>query len=123
MWEVLEYDIFENVIVNPDAPREKWIVEKVGEEDEDEEGEEGSSSTGKKKKKEKADDKPPLLKRIVKKLPQIFDQPHRLSTIAEVEEEARRLSTIVEAQGEEEEGSKGKGKRTWFYVGDLPIGP
>ena len=118
MWEVLEYDVFRNAILNPNEPREEWIVETLGEEEEEEEEEEEWSLSKEKKKKEKADDKPPLLRRIVKKLPQIFDQPHRLSTIAEVEEEVRRLSKIAEVQGEEGEGS-------WWvpYVKEMPVGP
>ena len=76
MWEACEYDIFENVITNPSEPREEWIVEKV----------KGDSE-------KKRDDELPILKRIYERLPLISEGPHRLSTIAEVEEEVRRLST------------------------------
>ena len=82
MWQACEYDIYENVIVNPTAPHKEWRVEKVG----------GSSE----KKRDDVHDVQRTLKKAYETLPHISAQPHRLSTIEEVEEEARRLSTLIE---------------------------
>lgn len=79
MWQACEYDIFENVIVNPSEPREKWIVESIG----------GNSE-------KKRDDVQPILIRPDERLSHLSEQPHRLSTVEEVEEEVHRLSTICE---------------------------
>ena len=76
MWQACEYDISENVILNPSEPREEWIVESL----------KGDSE-------QKRDDELPIFKRVHQRLPLISEEPHRLSTIAEVEEEVRRLSS------------------------------
>ena len=86
LWEACNYNIYENTVVNPNEPREKWIVEKVG------------WDTG--ENKEREDDVPPILRRITQKLPLVSNHPHRLSTIAELEEEVRRLSIIREDNSE-----------------------
>ena len=83
-WEACKYDIFANFIVNPDEPREKWIVKRVDESVE-----------------EKGDDVggvQPALKKSDKRYQPIAHGPRRLSTIQEDEEETarRRLSTIEE---------------------------
>ena len=31
MWRACDYNIYENVVLNPNEPREKWIVEKITE--------------------------------------------------------------------------------------------
>ena len=67
MWEVCEYNVLENDIINPSEPREKWIVERTSEVSQ-----------------EKRDDTPRS------------SQPHRLSSIEEVEEEVHRLSMTSE---------------------------
>ena len=81
MWQACDYDIYENVILNPGEPREKWVVQRVA----------GSSAIEKKR-----DDVVPPPTRPDEWFPQILEEPHRLSTIEEVEDEARRLSTIHE---------------------------
>ncbi len=92
MWEACKYDIYEYTVVNPDEPREKWIVENS---------------------EKKEDDERPFLNRLDERFPHISEQPHRLSVVEEVEEveeeaqeahcpieeveaEAYRLSTIYE---------------------------
>lgn len=84
MWQACKYNIYDNTIVNPNDPREKWIVQKVSESPQ-----------------KKSSDVPPALKRLGERFPQIADQPHRLSTIEEVEEEVRRLSMIQEEDDKE----------------------
>lgn len=115
MWQACDCDLFENTIRNPTEPREKWIVEKVKqgpqqkikmkmkeeeeekEEEEDEEDEEddeeGDDVLPVRKGKEKT---PPSLYQLPHHQRSVSNLPHRLSTIAEVEEEARRLSLIDE---------------------------
>ena len=78
MWRACHYNLFENTIVNPTDPRERWMVEKVREIPH----------------KKKAEVALPILKGMHKKLSNMTHKPHRLSTIVEVEEEAQRLSLI-----------------------------
>ena len=77
MWQACKYNIYDYTIVNPNDPREKWIVQKVGESPQRRSG-----------------DVPPGLESLGERLPKISEHPHRLSPIEEVEEEARRLSMI-----------------------------
>ena len=79
MWQACKYNIYDNTIVNPGDPRERWIVERVRESPQ-----------------ENKIIVSPELDRLDKRFPHISEQPHRLSTIQEVEEEARRLSSIYE---------------------------
>ena len=88
MWQACEFNIFENSILNPGEPREEWIVDRVGW-DAEEEG------------KKKRDELLPVIKNVYEKLPLISEHPHRLSTIAEVEEEIHRLSMVSEEESEE----------------------
>ena len=83
MWQACEYNIYDNTVVNPDDPRERWKVERVRESPQ-----------------EKRIHVLPELHSLDKRIRHISGHPHRLSTIEEVEEEARRLSMIEE--GEEE---------------------
>ena len=83
MWQACEYNIYDNNIVNANEPRERWIVERVGESPEKKRG-----------------DVQPNLDSLDERLPRISGHPHRLSTIEEVEEEARRLSMIDEVEEE-----------------------
>ena len=76
IWEVCEYNMLENDIINPSEPREKWIVDKSTEVSQN-----------------KSDDVPRELDEMVATL---ASQPHRLSSIEEVEEEVHRLSVISE---------------------------
>ena len=87
MWQACEFNIFENSVLNPNDPREKWIVEKVGRDVEEEE-------------KKKGDELPPVIKRVYERLPRVSEHPRRLSTIAEVEEEIHRLSISSEGESE-----------------------
>ena len=82
MWQACEFNIFDNSILNPDEPREKWVVERVGWDAEEE--------------NQKGDERPPIIKKVKEKLPLISPPHHRLSTIAEVEEEAHRISIVSE---------------------------
>lgn len=85
MWEACRYDIYEYTVVNPDEPREKWIVERV----------EGNS--------EKKEDERAFLNMLDERFPDISGQAHRLSVVEEVEEEAQeahRPSTIEEVAAE-----------------------
>ena len=82
MWQACDFDIFENSVLNPDEPREKWIIEKVGW-DAEEDG------------KKKGDKLLPIIKSVKERLPLISEHPHRLSTIAEVEEEVHRISMVT----------------------------
>lgn len=75
-WQACKYDIHENIITNLSEPPEKWMIKSVG---------------GKSEKKRH--DVLPISESIEENLPHTSEQPHRLSTIAEVEEEVRRLST------------------------------
>lgn len=75
MWQACKYDIHENIITNLSEPPEKWMIKSVG---------------GKSEKRRH--DVLLISNSIEEKLPHTSEQPHRLSTIAEVEEEARRLS-------------------------------
>ena len=79
MWQACKYNTYDNTVVNPDDPRERWIVERVRESPQ-----------------EKKTHVSPELYSLEKRFPHISEQPHRLSTIQEVEEEARRLSSIYE---------------------------
>ena len=89
MWDACKCDIYEYTVVNPDEPREKWMVEKV----------QGNSE-------KKEDDERPFLKRIDDRFPHISGQAHRLSVVEELEEveeeaqEAHRPSTIEEVVAE-----------------------
>lgn len=83
MWQACEYNIYDNTVVNPDDPRERWIVERVGE----------STQT-------KRINVSPELHSLEKRFPCISEHPHRLSTIEEVEEEGHRLSMIEEVEEE-----------------------
>ena len=83
MWQACEFNIFENSVLNPNEPREKWIVERV----------DGDAAEGEKR---KGDDLLPIIKSVKEKLPLISHHAHRLSTIAEVEEEIHRLSIVSE---------------------------
>lgn len=83
-WQACEFNIFENSVLNPNDPREEWIVAKVGLDVEEEE------------KKKMGDELIPVIKSVRENLPLISMHPHRLSTIAEVEEEIQRLSMISE---------------------------
>ena len=76
VWEVCEYNVIDNDIVNPSEPREKWIVERT-----------------KDVSQKKSDDIP---RRPDERVAALSSQPHRLSSIDEVEEEVHRLSTIEE---------------------------
>ena len=75
MWQACKYDIHENIITNLSEPPEKWMIKSVG---------------GKSEKRRH--DVLLISNSMVENLPHASEQPHRLSTIAEVEEEARRLS-------------------------------
>ena len=88
MWEACEFNIFENSILNPSEPREEWIVDKMGWDAAEEE------------EKKKGKKVLPVVKSVKELLPLISEHPHRLSTIAEVEEEIHRLSMIGEADSE-----------------------
>ena len=88
MWQACEFNIFDNSVLNPNEPREKWIVERVGWDAEEDE-------------KKKGDKLLPIIKNVYEKLPLISEHPHRLSTIAEVEEEFHRLSMVSEEESEE----------------------
>lgn len=83
MWQVCEHNIYENTVVNPDDPRERWRVEKVRESPQ-----------------EKKINVPPELNKLEKRFAQISEHPHRLSTIEEVEEEAHRRSMIGQIEEE-----------------------
>ena len=76
IWEVCEYNLLENSIVNPNEPRERWIVDSTKEVSQKQSG-----------------DIPREPDEMVETL---ANQPHRLSSIEEVEEEIRRLSVISE---------------------------
>ena len=76
MWQACKHDVHENIITNPSEPRKKWMIKSVG---------------GKSEKKRH--DVLPISESVDEKLSPFSEQPHRLSTIAEVEEEVRRLST------------------------------
>ncbi|KAM0803420.1 hypothetical protein BDR22DRAFT_970721 [Usnea florida] len=76
IWEVCEYNMIENDIVNPSEPREKWIVER---------------------KQEVTQKKGHGISRAPdERLAAFVSHPHRLSDIMEVEEEVHRLSAISE---------------------------
>ena len=76
IWEVCEYNMLENDVINPAEPREKWILDKTTE----------------------------VSQKSVVDIPRepdetvaaLASQPHRLSSIEEVEEEVQRLSVISE---------------------------
>ena len=76
IWEVCEYNMLENDIINPSEPREKWIVDR-------------SQEVSQKK----SDDIP---REPDERVTELASQPHRLSSIEEVEEEVHRLSVISE---------------------------
>ena len=84
-WQASKYKPFENIIVNPTEPREKWKVERSGELLE-ERGEDGQPNSEL------------YFMRYI--LPLISEEPHRLSIIEEGEEEAHRLSAVMEATEE-----------------------
>ena len=88
MWQACEFNIFENSVLNPNEPREEWIVERVGWDAEEEQ-------------KKKGHELLPVIKSVIEKLPRISEDPRRLSTIAEVEEEIHRLSMVSEEETEE----------------------
>ena len=88
IWQACEFDIYENSVLNPNDPREEWIVERVGLDAEEEEEKEGKEL-------------PPVIKRVYERLPRISIHPYRLSTIAEVEEEIHRLSMTSEGESKE----------------------
>ena len=88
IWQACEFNIFENMVLNPNDPREEWIVEKVGWDTEKEEKKMGAELL-------------PVIESVKEKLPLISEHPHRLSTIAEVEKEIHRLSMISEGGSEE----------------------
>ena len=76
IWEVCEYNMLENDITNPSEPREKWIVDTT---------------------KEVSRKKIGGIPREPDEMVAAFaSQPHRLSSIEEVEEEVHRLSVISE---------------------------
>ena len=85
MWQACKYDIHENIITNLSEPPEKWMIKSVG---------------GKSEKRrhdvllisKSIEDVLLISKSIEENMPHTSEQPHRLGTIAEVEEEARRLS-------------------------------
>ena len=72
IWEVCEYNMIENDIVNPSEPRERWIVERTQEVPQ---------------KKGRGISRAPD-----QRVSALVSQPHRLSDIMEVEEEVHRLS-------------------------------
>lgn len=76
IWEVCEYNMLENDIINPSEPREKWIVDRTTEVSQ-----------------KKSDDIP---REPDERVAALASQPHRLSSIVEVEEEVHRLSVISE---------------------------
>ena len=88
MWQACEFNVFENSILNPNEPREEWIVERAGWDAEEEEKKKGHKLL-------------PVIKSVIEKLPRISEDPYRLSTIAEVEEEIHRLSVVSEEETEE----------------------
>ena len=75
IWEVCEYNMLTHDIINPSEPREKWIVEKATDVS------------------QKKDD---ILREPDERVAALASQPHRLSSIEEVEEEVHRLSVISE---------------------------
>lgn len=79
MWQACKYNLYNYTIVNPKDLPERWIVEKVSERPQ---GKSRNVSS--------------VLKRPDRRVRQLSEQPHRLSTIEEEEEEARRLSMIEE---------------------------
>lgn len=113
IWQACNYNIFENVIINPNEPREKWIVESArGDSEKNRDDVHDPQRTLKRTSKrldernhhlssiEELEDETRRLSaiqtRIHERFSHISEQPHRLSTIEEVEEEARRLSMIQE---------------------------
>lgn len=76
IWEVCEYNMLEHDIVNPNEPRENWVVDST-----------------KEVAQEKSDD---ISRETDESVAALASQPHRLSSIEEVEEEVRRLSVISE---------------------------
>ena len=76
IWEVCEYNLVENNIVNPSEPREKWIVERT-----------------QKVPQKKGHGIP---RAPDERMAAFVSQPHRLSDIMEVEEEVHRLSAVSE---------------------------
>ena len=91
-WHACEFNIFENTVLNPNDPREEWIIESVGSDVDEEE-------------KKTGDELRPVIKSVKENLPLISMHPHRLSTIAEVEEEIHRLSMISDGGTLISEGS------------------
>ena len=76
IWEVCEYNMLENDLINPSEPREKWIVDST---------------------KEVSPKKSGDIPREPDEMVAAFaSQPHRLSSIEEVEEEVHRLGVISE---------------------------
>ena len=88
IWHACDFDMFENCVLNPDEPRREWIIEKVGW-DGEEEG------------KKKGDQLLPVVQSVKERLPLISEHPHRLSTIAEVEEEVHRISVVIGEESKE----------------------
>ena len=91
-WQACEFNVFEKRVLNPDDPREEWIIENVGLGVEEEEERMG-------------DELRPVIKSVKENLPLISMHPHRLSTIAEVEEEIHRLSMVSEGGSMISEGT------------------
>ena len=85
IWRVCDYDVFQNTIVNPSEPREKWRVEKP-------KPLPGSN---------KGDNERPVSKRIEERVVPLSDPPHRFTTIAEVEQEVHRIMrSLEESEGQ-----------------------
>ena len=91
IWQVCDYNIHDNSVLNPIEPREKWIVERMEEKDGD------SVMSMEEKKKLRREALLPISKRTVEKSPSLkAEQLQLLSTLAEVEAEVNRLKTVQE---------------------------